>query len=208
MGAMPRKPAHQQFDTSEILQERAFELFGRYGYEGVSVGDIAAVAQLSKGALYWHFHGKAQLYLACQARLHALFDHFVFAPMRVEADATAAVLAMFNGLELLLRDARVEQGVAGFWLIPDKPETAQIIAAQRAFEAAATQTVRDVLKRGREQRHFDLAGDEDDMARAIISLVEAVVLPLRHQAPDEVRRTLGVLARTFFRAYAGSGVSK
>ena len=40
------------------------------------------------------------------------------------------------------------------------------------------------------------------MSRAIISLVEAIILPMRHQAADEVHRTLGVLVRTLFRAYA------
>ena len=40
------------------------------------------------------------------------------------------------------------------------------------------------------------------MARAIIALVEAVVLPMRHQTAEEMHSILGVLARTLFRAYA------
>ncbi|HVT35178.1 MAG TPA: TetR/AcrR family transcriptional regulator, partial [Nevskiaceae bacterium] len=84
---MPRKPASQQIDTSRALQDCAFEMFGRCGYEGVSIGDIAATTKLSKGALYWHFRGKEELYLACQARLHALFNDYIFDPMRAEPDA-------------------------------------------------------------------------------------------------------------------------
>src|SRR3546814_14751964 len=75
---MPRKPAHEQFDTIKAIADRAFELFGRYGYEGVSIGDIAKAAKLSKGALYWHFDGKEALYLQCLQRLHAIFDQYVF----------------------------------------------------------------------------------------------------------------------------------
>src|SRR3546814_8131092 len=56
---MPRKPAHEQFDTIKAIADRAFELFGRYGYEGVSIGDIAKAAKLSKGALYWHLDRKS-----------------------------------------------------------------------------------------------------------------------------------------------------
>src|SRR3546814_7162710 len=81
---MPRKPAHEQFDTIKAIADRAFELFGRYGYEGVSIGDIAKAAKLSKGALYWHFDGKEALYLQCLQRLHAIFDQYVFDPMRAE----------------------------------------------------------------------------------------------------------------------------
>ena len=204
MRAMPRKPAALQFDTSQALQDRAFEMFGRGGYEGVSVGDIAAAAGLSKGALYWHFQGKEELYLACQARLHALFNEYIFEPMRAEADAIQGVLLLFRGLARLAADPRIAKGIAGYWLIPDKPETAGIIAAQRSFDLAGKKVLTEVLRRGQAQGRIDLGGDLDDMARAIISLVEAVVLPLRHQSAQEVHRTLGVLARTFFRAYASA----
>lgn len=202
---MPRKPAHEQFDTFKVLQAQAFELFGRFGYEGVSIGDIAKAAKLSKGALYWHYHGKEELYLDCQKRLHGLFNEYVFDPMRAEPDAVKSILALFHGLTRILQDPRIEQGIAGYWLIPDKPATADIIAAQRSFEAAAIQSLSEVLKRGQQQGRLDLGADLDDMARAIIALVEAVVLPLRHQTPEEVHRNLGVLARTFFRAYASAG---
>lgn len=202
---MPRKPAHEQFDTLATLQEQAFELFGRHGFEGVSVGDIAKAAKLSKGALYWHYPGKEALYLACQKRLHDLFDAYVFDPMRAEPDAVKSVLLLFHGLNRMVQDVRIQKGIAGYWLVPDRPSTRDIVAAQRAFEAGATRTLRDILQRGQEQGRLDLGKDLEDMARAVIALVEAVVLPLRHQTPDEVHRNLGVVARTFFRAYASAG---
>jgi AcrR family transcriptional regulator len=202
---MPRKPAHQQFDTLQVIQDRAFDLFGRYGFDGVSIGDIATGAKLSKGALYWHYPGKEALYLDCLKRLHALFDHYIFDPMRADKDPVRAVLALFNGIAKLLQDPLVENGIAGFWLVPAGPETAVLEAAQRAFENASMEVIRAALQRGVEHGRFDLAGDLDDMSRAIIAVVEAVVLPLRHQTPEEVRRTLGVLARTLFRAYDKTG---
>lgn len=201
---MPRKPAHEQFDTLKAIGDCAFELFGRYGYEGVSIGDIATAAKLSKGALYWHFQGKEALYLDCLKRLHTIFDSYIFDVMRTEPDPVKAVVILFSGLSKLLQDPRIAQGIGGYWLIPDTPETIHIITAQRAFESAAIEVLHGALKRGQEQGVMDLGGDLDDMARAIISLVEACVLPLRHLTPDEVNRQLGVLARTLFRAYAKS----
>lgn len=205
---MPRKPAHEQFDTLQAIQDHAFELFGRHGFEGVSVGDIAKRAALSKGAMYWHFHNKVSLYLDCQQRLHALFDQYIFNPMRAEQDAVKAILALFQGLERLVRDRRVQNGIAGYWLIPSTPETASIISAQRAFEAAAMSTVKSALEKGREQKKLDVGSELDELARAIITIVEAGVLPLRDQDPDQVHRTLGVLARTLFRAYASPDLLK
>lgn len=201
---MPRKPAHERFDTLAAIETRAFELFGRFGYEGVSIGDIAKAARISKGALYWHFDGKEELYLDCLKRLHAIFETNILEPMRSEPDPIKSIMLLFSGLQRMMQDPRVENGVAGYWLTPSTPETAQIDAAQRAFENGAISMLRAVLQRGVDERKLDVAGDLDELARAIISLVEACVLPLRHRSPDEVHGMLSVMARTLFRAYARS----
>ncbi|MDR3414716.1 MAG: TetR/AcrR family transcriptional regulator [Nevskia sp.] len=201
---MPRKPAHQQIDTLKVIQDSAFDLFARYGYDGVSIGDIAAATGLSKGALYWHYTGKEALYLDCLKRLHGLFDEYVFGPMAIEADGVRSVMALFYGLERLLVDPRVVNGVAGYWLVPSGRETAVLAEAQRAFEQRSWKVIEATLRRGVDQGQFDLAGDLEDFARAVMALGEVVILPLRHQTPEEVRRILGVLVRTVFRAYAKS----
>lgn len=200
---MPRKPAHLQEDTLGSLRAHAFGLFGRFGYEGVSIGDIAKDARLSKGALYWHFPGKEALYLDCLKRLHAIFNEDVFDPMRAAPDGAAGIVVMFQGLIRLFGDPRIQTGVAGYWLIPSTPETAEIIATQRRFEAESQRVIAECLRRGVATGQFDLADDDlNDLARAIISLIEAFVLPMRHLTPDEIRPLIGILARTLFRAYA------
>ena len=124
---MPRKPAHEQFDALKAIREQAFALFGRHGYEGVSIGDIARAARLSKGALYWHYDSKQALYLDCQAQLYALFNDYIFDPMRQERDGVTRILMLFTGLGRLLLDALIVRtilvpavmhlfGKANWWL--------------------------------------------------------------------------------------------
>ena len=199
---MSRKPAHLQEDTLSTLRQEAFSLFGRHGYEGVSVGDIAKRAGLSKGALYWHFDGKEALYLDCLAHLHSIFNEDVFDPMRGAKDGATGMVLMFQGLLQLFSDPRLQKGVAGYWLTPDTPETAGITRTQRAFESASKEVIADCLRKGVAAKQFDLGDELDDMARAIISIIEAIVLPMRHLTPEEIRPQVGVLARTLFRAYA------
>ncbi len=62
---MPRASVRRQPEISrgEIL-DAALACFASRGYHETSVDDIAARAGLSKGAIYWHFAGKRELFLA------------------------------------------------------------------------------------------------------------------------------------------------
>lgn len=50
--------------TRRALLDAASVVFARRGYHAASVDEIAAEAGLTTGALYWHFPGKEQLFLA------------------------------------------------------------------------------------------------------------------------------------------------
>jgi AcrR family transcriptional regulator len=199
---MPRKPAHAQADTLKDIRDGAFALFGRYGYDGVSIEDIAKAAGLSKGALYWHFKGKDELFLDCLKRLHTIFQENVFERMLREPDAILRILAFFQGMEQLLQDPRIEEGVAGYWLGIGNANLPAINRAQQAFEQQTSQVIRESLELGMRQGLLNLGSDLDDMSRAIIAIMEAIILPLRQQSPDEVHRLVRVLARALLRAYA------
>lgn len=202
---MPRKASTQPSTTLQSIRDHAFTLFGRHGYEGVSIGEIATHAKLSKGALYWHFPGKEALYLDCLTRLHAIFNEHIFDRMRAGQDPVSRILSLFNGLGTMLTDPRVQTGVAGYWLTPMRSTSPRLDEAQRAFETTSREVIVETLRDGVAQGHFDLQDDLEDMASAIMALVEAIILPLRHQEHGEISAMLGVLARTLFRAYANSG---
>jgi AcrR family transcriptional regulator len=201
---MPRKASILPSTTLQSIRDEAFTLFGRHGYEGVSIGEIAARARLSKGALYWYFPGKEALYLDCLTRLHAIFNEHIFDRMRAEQDPISRILSLFNGLATMLADPRVQTGVAGYWLTPMRSASPRLDEVQRAFEATSREVIVETLRDGVAQGHLDLQDDLEDMASAIMGLVEAIILPLRYKKHGEVNAMLSVLARTLFRAYAKS----
>ena len=201
---MPRKASQQPSATLQAIRDHAFTLFGRHGYEGVSIGEIAGHAKLSKGALYWHFPGKEALYLDCLMRLHAIFNEHIFDRMRACGDPVTRILMLFNGLGNMLADPRVQTGVAGYWLTPMRSTSPRVDEAQRAFECTSREVIVETLREGVARGHFDYQDDLEEMASAIMALVEAIILPLRHQEHSEVNTMLSVLARTLFRAYAKS----
>src|SRR5437588_11640830 len=65
----------QRRKARDELLTAALRVFARRGYRDAGVDEIAAEAGYSKGALYWHFSGKQELFLA-------LIDDRIDAPMR------------------------------------------------------------------------------------------------------------------------------
>lgn len=51
-------------DTRSRILEAARTVFAKHGYHGASLDQVAEQAGLTKGAVYWHFSGKSDLYLS------------------------------------------------------------------------------------------------------------------------------------------------
>lgn len=67
---MPRSP--HRIDTKVAILNEAISLFARYGYDSVSMRDIAQTVGIRAPALYNHFKDKQSLYL--EAVSHAFED--------------------------------------------------------------------------------------------------------------------------------------
>ncbi|WP_055108741.1 TetR/AcrR family transcriptional regulator [Paenibacillus ihumii] len=60
-------------DTRSRILHAASRVFAQHGYEGAALDLVAAEAGLTKGAVYWHFAGKSDLFLAiCERSLSRL----------------------------------------------------------------------------------------------------------------------------------------
>jgi AcrR family transcriptional regulator len=99
-------------DGREALLDAAVEVFARRGYRDSSVDEIADRAGYSKGAVYWHFQGKDDLFFALleervdrpvRQRIELLESAPPERDMSVEA-SQALVEALRDRRELLLLD--------------------------------------------------------------------------------------------------------
>jgi TetR/AcrR family acrAB operon transcriptional repressor len=88
--------------TREQLLDAAENVFREHGVAGSSLGEVAAAAGVTRGALYWHFRDKADLYAAMCERatlpLETMLDH---AGAATHADPIAALREL--ALTALLR---------------------------------------------------------------------------------------------------------
>ena len=57
-------PKHHKLQSKDRILKSAADLFARYGFEKVSIGQIMKLAQLTHGAFYAHFESKEALFKA------------------------------------------------------------------------------------------------------------------------------------------------
>lgn len=66
---MPRRTKEDALATRESLLDAAERLFQAQGVSGTSLHDIATAAGATRGAVYWHFKDKADLFNAMMDRV-------------------------------------------------------------------------------------------------------------------------------------------
>ncbi|QFI53984.1 TetR family transcriptional regulator [Aeromonas simiae] len=68
---MARRTKEEAQQTRERIMNTALDLFCRHGLAKTSLSDIAQAADLSRGAIYWHFKNKDELFASLWEELCA-----------------------------------------------------------------------------------------------------------------------------------------
>jgi TetR/AcrR family acrAB operon transcriptional repressor len=100
--------APEPVDTRDRILESAARVFARKSYQGASLDEVAADAGLTKGAVYWHFKSKNDLFFALlDSRFQREYDEHLPEAMAEEAAHTDPK----DGLKALLGNvlARVKE---------------------------------------------------------------------------------------------------
>lgn len=162
--------------TREEILELSAPLFAQYGYDGVSMRDVAAVAGLTQAALYYYFSDKDQLYLdavgcAFEEKMEPLKAHFDGAGNpwdRLES-------FVFQFARLLAKEENFRRLIQ--WVLLDSDE--------RRLQSLADQVFRDLFSA---LRHLavEVAPGHDPQS-FVISLIGLVIYPFETRS---VRRFL------------------
>ncbi|ANE76463.1 multidrug efflux transporter transcriptional repressor AcrR [Dickeya solani] len=73
---MARKTKQQAHETKLQIMGAALRLFSEHGVSSTSLSDIATAAGVTRGAIYWHFKNKAELFDEIWARSEAKISDF------------------------------------------------------------------------------------------------------------------------------------
>jgi AcrR family transcriptional regulator len=95
--------------TTQTLLAAATRLFAEQGYAGTSIEDINAAAGLTRGAIYHHYAGKAQLFRAVFEAKEAEMTAAIAAAAQGKKDAWKAFQAGCEAFLLACLDPAVQQ---------------------------------------------------------------------------------------------------
>jgi TetR/AcrR family acrAB operon transcriptional repressor len=78
---MARATKEEALETRNRLLDAAEDVFHRNGFAGTTLGDVAQAANVTRGAIYWHFKNKSDLFNAMCERVRLPMEEMVEAGM-------------------------------------------------------------------------------------------------------------------------------
>jgi AcrR family transcriptional regulator len=205
---MARRTKAEAEITRGAILDAAEVLFYQHGVSRTTLEKIAVAANVTRGAIYWHFQNKADLFNAMLERVRLPFQHLLDAvDNNPSADAFAQVRQLLvNGLQLIAGSEQHHRVLTIVFhrceyideLNPavtkqDELDAQAVAVMQRAFERAANAgTLRDdVTPRLAAMSlhmyvsgiisHFLLKPQQCDLAQHAAALVDTMLQGLKQQ---------------------------
>jgi AcrR family transcriptional regulator len=200
-GARPQTRAAQGASTRAVLVVSARRLFGANGFTATSLDEIVAEAHVTKGALYHHFRGKEDLFLAVYEDVQREVSDQVVAeflrPDPWEALVLGCQLWIDANLDpvvqrIVMRDARAVLGwetvrdvESRFGAVPLRGALRRAMRAKR-IRRLPLRPLALMLMGALNEVCFYVAGADDQVAarEEARTLAEALVMGLVERTPD------------------------
>jgi TetR/AcrR family acrAB operon transcriptional repressor len=173
-----RRTKEEAAETRQALLDAALRVFSRQGYAGTRLEDVAAEADMTRGAIYWHFKSKADLYNALVAEASQRPSRVVDDTRTASVDALESFRrVMIRMLELVEEDAKyravLELTIFKTEMTPELEGGMQMkVAALRAAQEQIAKGLRQGITQGLVRPDLD----PEEGARAYLSYVNGAVM--------------------------------
>ncbi|MGE0350632.1 TetR/AcrR family transcriptional regulator [Hydrogenophaga sp.] len=185
------KPLQKGQQTKAAIVEAALGLATQIGLEGLSIGALAEVMQMSKSGVFAHFGSREELQISVVREYHTRFEDEVFYPAMSAPRGLPRLRAMFANW-MKRTSVEIDSGciyISGAVEFDDRP------GPVRDALASSVNTWQDALRRAIEisveEGHFRADTDASQAAFEIHGLILALHYEARFlRSPDSVRRAL------------------
>ncbi len=180
---------HKGQQTRAAILDAALSLASHMGLEGLSIGALAEVTQMSKSGVFAHFGSREELQISVIREYHARFEEEVFFPAISEPRGLPRLRALF---ERWIRRVSVELDsgciyISGAVEFDDRPGPVRdaLVSMVRAWHAALERAIRLAVAEGQ------LRADTEPTQ--MLFELHGLILALHHDA--RFLRTPGALDR-------------
>ena len=160
--------------TKAAIVDAALGLATQIGVEGLSIGALAEVTQMSKSGVFAHFGSREELQISVIREYHTRFEEEVFYPALAEPRGLPRLRAMFANW-MKRTSVELDSGciyISGAVEFDDRP------GPVRDALAWSVQTWHEAMKRAiaiaKKEGHLDGATDEEQMLFEIHGLILAL----------------------------------
>ena len=183
---MARRTKSEAAATREALLDAALRVFRERGVARTSLAEVAAAAGVTRGAVYWHFHDKSDLFEAMCRRVQLPMEAMLAEAGEIPQKdplGTLRTLAV-DGLTRLATDARTQAVFEVlFHKCEDAVESAPLAERRHATDSGCLVSVERLLKQAAAAGQLPQEADTAIAARCINALVVGVM----HQWTEDPR---------------------
>jgi TetR/AcrR family acrAB operon transcriptional repressor len=173
-----RRTKTEALETRSDILDTAERVFSERGVARTSLADIAAAAGVTRGAIYWHFKDKADLFCEMVARVTLPMED---APCRVDHAAAADPLASIRTMmvAILRRTSEDPQARRVFHIVFHKceyvDEMKPVWKRLNEMQAACLNGIEQGLKAAIERGQLPLSLDAHRAALGLHALIDGLI---------------------------------
>jgi AcrR family transcriptional regulator len=172
------RPAQKGQQTRAAILDAALGLASHMGLEGLSIGALAEVTQMSKSGVFAHFGSREELQISVVREYHARFEEEVFYPALAEPRGLPRLRTLFERWVKRV-SVEIDSGciyISGAVEFDDRPGPVRdaLVSMVRAWHGALEKAIRLAVAEGQ------LQADTDVMQ--MLFEVHGLILALHHDA--------------------------
>ena len=172
--ARSQKALHKGQQTKAAIVDAALALAAQVGLEGLSIGAIAEITQMSKSGVFAHFGSREELQISVVHEYHRRFEAEVFAPALQQARGLPRLRAQFDNW-MRQTSTEIDSGciyISGAVEFDDRPGPVHdtLVATMSTWQTAMHRAVEMAIVEG----HLHRDSDPGQLAFEIHGLILAL----------------------------------
>ena len=172
-----RRTKEEAAITRETVLKVALSVFSAKGYAATSLEDIAREAGVTRGAIYWHFKSKADLYNTLVESVSARANTVVQEAAAEGGSLTEVLQRIFVRQMTLIEEDTELRALAELMLFKTGPARALASGRKKQIESgkALIAEIAEVMRQGIRQGVLRSDLDPDNIARAFLALQNGAI---------------------------------